>query len=120
MANAALFIGWGAAVRGREEVGLKVFDEAIQFLVGLREAGEIESFEPVFLEPHGGDLSGFILVRGDREALARVRTSDEMNRLNLRADQVVESYGVVGGLLGDSIPGQVELYQSEVADLTSG
>ena len=27
----------------------------------------IESFEPVFLEPHGGDLTGFILVRGDAE-----------------------------------------------------
>ena len=30
----------------------------------------IESFEPVFLEPHGGDLTGFILIQGDAAKLA--------------------------------------------------
>jgi len=36
--------------------------------------GEIESFEMVLLEPHGGELGGFILLRGDQDKLARIRT----------------------------------------------
>jgi hypothetical protein len=50
MADAALFVGWGNAVRGRERQALKVFAEAAEFYTRLQQEGEIESFEPVFLE----------------------------------------------------------------------
>ena len=39
----------------------------------LQERGEIESFEAVLLEPHGGELGGFLLLRGEAEKLDRVR-----------------------------------------------
>ena len=65
MANAALVIGWGPVVPGREQKALQVFGEAIQYYTRLQQQGQIESFEPVALEPHGGDLNGFLLVRGD-------------------------------------------------------
>ena len=64
MADAGLFIGWGEVVRGRETEALEVFNETLAYYGRLQEEGAIESFEPVFLEPHGGDLSGFILIRG--------------------------------------------------------
>ncbi len=65
MAMGALFIGWGAGVPGRERQGLQVFNEGLQYYAGLQQRREIESFEPVLLEPHGGDLYGFILIKGD-------------------------------------------------------
>jgi hypothetical protein len=71
MANAAIFIGWGNVVRGRERKALQVFNEALHYWSGLQQQGEIESFEPVLLELHGGDLNGFILIRGDRDKLNR-------------------------------------------------
>ena len=71
MATGALMIGWGPTVRGRELKALQVFNEAIQYYTRMQQQGTIESFEPVSLEPHGGDLIGFLFIRGDREKLTR-------------------------------------------------
>ncbi|HEU4785099.1 MAG TPA: hypothetical protein VFS83_17310, partial [Ktedonobacterales bacterium] len=84
MANAALFIGYGPVVAGRAQQALQVFGEAVQYYGRLQQQGQIESFEPVFLEPHGGDLSGFILLRGDRDKLNSARYSEEFLRLTNR------------------------------------
>ena len=70
MADAGLFIGWGAPVRGREAQGLEVFGEALAYYGRLQQEGVIEGFETAILEPHGGDLQGFVLVRGSEERLA--------------------------------------------------
>ena len=71
MADAGLFVGCGDPVRGRESRGVELFNETIGVLRPPAGRREIESFEPVFLEPHGGDLGGFILIRGDAEKLSR-------------------------------------------------
>jgi hypothetical protein len=118
MADAALFIGWGPAVRGRERTALAVFGEAVEFYTQLQQEGQIESFEAVFLEPHGGDLGGFFLVRGDREQLARIRTTEGYDRLNTRAALIVEGFGVVGAALGSGIDQQMALFQQAIDDLT--
>ena len=76
LATGALFIGWGPTVRGREQQALPVFNETVRYVAGLQQRGEIAGFEPVALEPHGGDLCGFLLVRGDGEALARLRAGE--------------------------------------------
>jgi hypothetical protein len=59
MAEAGLFVGFGLPVRGRERQAVKVFGEALEYYARLQQQGEIDSFETVFLEPHGGDLNGF-------------------------------------------------------------
>jgi hypothetical protein len=117
MADAGLFIGWGGAVHGRERKGLQVFNEAVEYFQGLQKAGEIEGFEAVLLEPHGGDLNGFFLLRGQRDRISRVRGSDELQRLNTRANQIVEGYGVVGASLGEGIPSQIALYEAQLDEL---
>ena len=118
MADTALFVGFGIPARGRERQALAVFNEALQLYGELQQRGEIESFEPVLLEPHGGDLGGFILLRGEREALARVRTSDEFMRVSVRAGLIVEGFGVVEGWLGERLQTQMALYNDQLAELT--
>ena len=103
MATGALMIGWGPVVRGREQKSLQVFNEAIQYYTRLQQQGTIESFEPVALEPHGGDLLGFVLVRGDREKLNALRTSEEFLRLNNRAALVVNNLGVINAFIGEEL-----------------
>src|SRR5437879_7182686 len=71
--DAALFIGWGATAAGRERKAVELFGESLRFLTNLVTSGEVASVEPFFLEPHGGDLEGFFLVRGGREELNRIR-----------------------------------------------
>lgn len=58
MAEAGLFVGWGAPVRGRETKGLEIFNESVAYWGRLQQEGRIESFEVVLLYPHGGDLAG--------------------------------------------------------------
>src|SRR5262249_39609499 len=118
MADTALFVGFGIPARGRERQALAVFNEALQLYGELQQRGEIESFEPVLLEPHGGDLGGFILLRGEREALARVRASDEFMRISVRAGLIVEGFGVVEGWVGERLQSQMALYNDQLAELT--
>jgi hypothetical protein len=117
MADAGLFIGWGPPVRGREAKGLEVFNEALSFYGKQQEAGAIESFEVVLIAPHGGDLAGFILVRGSDEQIAALRAGDEFERLNTRAALIVERLGVVDAAVGEGVGEQVSVYQEAIGDL---
>lgn len=117
MADAGLFIGWGAPVRGREAKGLEVFNEALSYYGGLQQDGKIEGVEAVILEPHGGDLAGFILLRGQQEDLARLRVDDDFVRLSTRAGMIVEGMGVVGASLGDGLQDAISTYQQAISDL---
>jgi len=114
MAEGALFIGWGAVARGREKEAVDLFNEILGFYGRLEEEGEIESFEPVFLEPHGGDLSGFVLLRGDPEKLAEVRVSEEFTQYSTRAALVVDNFGVVGADLADRLQRQMAFYIEQI------
>ena len=114
MADAGLFIGWGAVVRGRETEAVEVFNETLGYYSRLQEEGEIENFEPVFLEPHGGDLSGFILIRGDAEKLASLRVSEEFNQFTTRATLVVENFGIVGADLAERLQRQMAFYTEQI------
>ncbi len=114
MADAGLFVGFGDPVRGRESQAVEIFNEVLGYYGRLQEEGEIESFEPVFLEPHGGDLSGFILLRGDAEKLAALRVSDEFTQLTLRAGLCVESIGVVGADLAERLQRQMAFYTEQI------
>jgi hypothetical protein len=117
MADAGLFIGWGPPVRGREQKGLEVFNEALAYYGRQQEAGRIEGSEVVFLYPHGGDLAGFILVRGSREQLDALRADEEFQRINVLADQIVERLGIVDAALGEGVGQQVALYQEAIGKL---
>ena len=45
----------GCCCAGPGTKALQVFNESIQYYTQLQQQGMIESFEPVALEPHGGD-----------------------------------------------------------------
>jgi hypothetical protein len=118
MADAGLFVGWGEPVRGREATGLQVFNEALEYDARLQQEGRIESFEAFLLEPHGGDLAGFIVLRGTPEQINAVQSDPEFERQVVRAGMVVQSLGVVRAFLGESLGRQIALYQEAVGDLS--
>ena len=117
MADAGLFIGWGQVVRGREKRALDVFNESVEYWGSLQGDGKIEDFEVVLLTPHGGDLQGFALLRGSEEQAAALLIDEEFQRRVARADQIIESQGVVVAALGDGIARGLAQYQSEIDDL---
>jgi hypothetical protein len=118
MADSGLFIGFGLPVRGREQRATQVLNEAFEYYARLQQEGGIESFDGALLEPHGGELGGFFLLRGDRDQLARLRASEEFERLNTRALLIVDNLGVVSAYLGERLMGQVALFDQQVEELT--
>jgi hypothetical protein len=119
MAGEALFIGWGAVVRGREKQALQVFQEAMEYYGSLQQNGRIESFDVLLLAPHGGDLQGFVVLHGDRKALGEIRFSEEFERLSARAAAVIDSLGIVPAYGGEAVAQRMGLLQ-EVADEFGG
>jgi hypothetical protein len=117
MADAALFIGWGQVVRGREKRAVQVFNESVAYWQGLKDDGKIEDFEVVLLTPHGGDLQGFALLRASEGELASLRANQEFQRRVARADLIVDSQGVVDAVIGEGIGRGMAQYQGEIEEL---
>jgi hypothetical protein len=118
MADFGLFLGFGRPARGREAQAAKVFGETLAYFGELQKKGEIESFQVAILEAHGGDLGGFVLIRGERDRLAKLRASAEFERLLLRAGFIVEDIGVVSALLDGEAARFVGQTNTLTADLT--
>ena len=103
MADSAIFIGWGEVVRGREQKAVEVFNESIQYYGRLQQDGKVESVDAWLLAPHGGDLHGFIILRGEREQLDEIQRSEEFERVSARAGLIVDGFGAVDAYTGDAL-----------------
>lgn len=117
MSDDALFLGWGEVVRGRERKAVEVFNESIEYYSKLQQDGKLESFEPWFLAPHGGDLNGFILLRGEPDQLDEILRSPEFESLQTRVGMIVDRLGVVPAVTGESLARQMGQFQEATADL---
>ena len=84
-------------------MALSLFQEGTQYFARLQQQGVIDSFEPVSLEPHGGDLYGFLLIRGDTDKLAQLRVSPEFFSLTARAQLYLDNIGVTAAYVGESL-----------------
>jgi hypothetical protein len=117
MAGDALFLGWGPVVRGRELKSLEVFQEALEYYGQLQQQGRLDSFEPVFLAPHGGELGGFVLARGERKALDEIVSSPEFLRITTRAAAVVDDVGVIQAYTGEALAQQLAVFRTASEEL---
>lgn len=117
MASDVIFTGWGAVPPGREQQALAVFQETVQYWAQAQQDGRIESFEPILLEPHGGGLAGFLLVRGTRAQLDAIRTEDAFQRLVARAGVIVADFGVISGYGDDALARQLANFQEAASEL---
>jgi hypothetical protein len=117
MSDDALFLGWGEVVRGRESKAVEVFNESIEYYSKLQQEGRIEGFEPWFLSSHGGDLNGFILLRGERAKLDEVVRSPEFEALQARVSMIVDRVGVIQAATGESLARGMGQFQEAIGDL---
>jgi hypothetical protein len=115
MADSGLFIGWGQVVRGREDRALEVFNETIELYGQMQSDGRIESFEVCLLQPHGGELGGFELIRGSEEQIDALRRSEDFERINTKASLIVDDLGIVDMLIGEGLGRAMAIYQEEIA-----
>ena len=103
MADQVLFLGWKGATTGREHQAFNLWQKTMEYYGKLQADGLIESFEPVILYAHGGDLNGFILIRGDAEKLNEVRRDDTFLNFVIEANYCLDGFGVVPGYIGEGL-----------------
>lgn len=115
MSKAALFIGWGAIIPGREKKAEEVLHESVAYCTRLQQQGVIDSFEAFFLEPHGGELEGFVIVRGDKDSIAKLRLDEEFQSTIVAVQLVHTKVGVVGAYTGRELQSVAALWSKQEA-----
>lgn len=103
MVSSGLFFGWDAPARGRETMAIELFQTWMGYFTEKQKAGMIDSFEPVIMSRHGGDMNGFILVRGERDKLNEMMDEDQYFDLVNSSSYFVDGFGVIPCYLGDDI-----------------
>lgn len=114
----ALFVGWGSLIPGREAAGRAVLHESLAHLQQLKDRGRVDSFEPVALAPHGGDLAGFVLVRGSQDDIVALQFSEEFTRLTTRIQRVHTGVGAVTAYVGPELGAYFALWDEPLGTQT--
>ncbi len=110
MADAGLLIGWNRVVPGRDDHAVDLWNEMLTFVRRLHAEGRIKQFEPVILGAHGGQLNGFVLLRGDQAHLDQIRNSEEFLVLNVRAQRALDGFTVVRAHFGEEAQKILRIY----------
>jgi hypothetical protein len=117
MADSVLFVGFDSPVRGREERAVESFNDVVGMFGQMQQEGRVEGFDTVFLDPHGGDLGGFFLLRGTADQMDAVRHDDEFRRQMTIAQLLVDGLGFVDGQINEGIAREMQTYQEAVSSV---
>ncbi len=90
-----IMLGWNRAVAGREGMAGELFAHTSNWLEKCRSQGTIESWEPIFLASHGGDLNGCFMIKCTPTQLTALKCHDEWVDIVMRAGQYLTNVGVV-------------------------
>ena len=113
MADAVLFIGQKCAVPGREQQAMDLFQKVMEYYAKSQSEGKIESSEPVLLRSHGGDLNGFILIKGDTEKLSKFAQEDTFNEHCIEAAYCLDGFGVIPGAFGEKLSRNFSIWSKQ-------
>jgi hypothetical protein len=111
MERNAVFFAWNRSVPGREETSGAHFDEFVAYLGAQTQAGTIQGFDVVFLDPHGGDMNGFFLIKGEPQGISTLVSSQEWTEHMTRASLHLMGSGSVGAVTGDLVMARMEIWK---------
>ncbi|MCC7385769.1 MAG: hypothetical protein IT384_28225 [Deltaproteobacteria bacterium] len=114
MADSVVFVGWNRPKAGREKHANELFNSFLNYLGKQQQAGVVESFEPVLLNPHGGDMNGFVLVRGSRDKLNQLTGTDEWYNIITDCNVAVDNFGQVMGWTGTGVNKMMGIWQNTI------
>jgi hypothetical protein len=120
MTDRALFVGFGAPVRGREERAVEVFGEFVAMFGRMQSDGRIAAMDVSLLDPHGGDLGGFFMVHGSEAQCASLANDEEFRRACIDASLIVDNFGVVPAATGEGVYREMGMYTEAVAKVGIG
>jgi hypothetical protein len=99
MATACLMIGWNRPYPGHEKEAYGTLTgEGLELIGKWKKAGFFEDHELVALTAHGGDLNGFILLKGERAKLDELRRTDEFEHFVIHLGLHMDRMGTIPGV----------------------
>jgi hypothetical protein len=110
--NVILF-GWNRSVPSREGASAQHFQEFTEYLSTQKRNGIVESFDAVLLEPHGGTMNGFFLIRGEPAKLSQLTSSDDWIRHQVRAALHLDGASSLRGVAGAAVGERMQLWTKE-------
>jgi hypothetical protein len=114
MADRVLALTWGESIQGREQHGLEVFNEAIEFYGAMQAEGRIERFDVSLFEPNGL-MDGCMLVHGSHQQIDALREDPRYIRLTVEASLVVHDLRHMEGRTGEGIADTMAVYQEAIS-----
>lgn len=109
--DGALMVSFGAVHAGREALAVELFTELSRYLGKLLADQEVSGFRPFFFaDGMMGDVLGFFLIEGRRDALDRLRREEEFVRMMLRAGAATQNVRVHTLMAGSQAGRLVRLY----------
>jgi hypothetical protein len=120
MTDRAVFVGFGAPVRGREERAVEVFGQFVEMFGRMQSDGRIEGMDVTLLDPHGGDLGGFFMVHGTADQCAALTNDEEFRRASIDASLIVDNFGVVPAATGEGVGREMAMYNEAVQKVGIG
>ena len=106
-----IFFAWNRSIPGREETSGKHFDDFVAYLSAQAQSGAIQGFDVVFLDPHGGDMNGFFLIKGGSANLDALVSTAEWTEHMTRAALHLQGSGTVRGVTGEAVGQRMELWK---------
>ena len=101
-------------VPGREALSGQHFQEFLEYLQQQKSQGAIESFEPVLLEPHGGELNGFFFIKGEPSKLATLVASPEWVQHQVRAMLHMNGMALMRGVTGPAVTERMGIWMKAI------
>jgi hypothetical protein len=114
MGSNLIFFAWNRSIPGRERMSADHFQDFVTYLTGLQKNGTIQSFETVFLDPHGGDMNGFFVLRGEAAKLDALLSSTDWTSHMIRATMHLDGSGAVRGYTGESVMERMKLWTESI------
>jgi len=102
MAN-GIIIGWNRPITGREKQAGELFGASLAYFGRLQGEGKLDSFEPVIIAAHGGNLNGFFSLKGAPEKLDALRHDNEFLKLVVQLGNCIDGLSVNHFYHGDRL-----------------
>ena len=120
MTDRALFVGFDAPVRGREERAVEVFGQFVEMFGRMQGDGRIAGIDVALLDPHGGELGGFFMVHGSADQCAALGNDEEFRRACIDATLIVDNFGVVPAATGEGVGQEMAMYNEALRKVGIG
>jgi hypothetical protein len=114
MSTNTIVFGWKQSIPGRETLSGQHFQEFLDYLQQQKSQGMVESFEPVLLEPHSGELHGFFFIKGEPSKLATLVASPEWVQHQVRAMLHMTGMALMRGVTGPAVMERMGMWMKAI------